>query len=64
MSWRKRVNRKSVRIEITTADIGRLLGIKEDTVRHYISSGKIPLTGDALKDLEMLNALVRERRQS
>lgn len=45
------------RLTLTTEDIATIFNVKPDTVRHWISNGKLTLTGDVVKDFKHIAAL-------
>ena len=50
----KKLDARSIRIAITTEDVGILLGWSEEKVRRKTRDGTLVFTGDSIRDLQML----------
>lgn len=43
-----------IRLQLRTDDLARIFRVKPDTIRSWISKGKLALTGDPVKDFDIL----------
>lgn len=49
-----RRRRSKIRLTLDTDQLGEVLGLSSDQVRHNIHTGKLPLTGNAVNDFKVL----------
>lgn len=51
------------RLKLTTNDLATLFNVQQDTIRHWISQGKLTFTGDSVQDFKTLSQYWSERSE-
>jgi hypothetical protein len=52
------------RLTLTTDDLAQLYDVQPDTIRHWISSGKLRFTGNSTEDFKALSRHWSERQRA